>query len=93
VVKIQTKELEFRGIPLEHLGMYFQELGGEKITDSFPFIYRAEDWSAHILNQEEITFTAVFKVNAVHIRFIAENEEMLEKVIKGYRMKTFRAGG
>lgn len=88
-----VKELEFRGIPLKHLGMYFQELGGEQVTDSFPFIYRAEDWCAHILNEEEIAFTAVFKVNAVHIHFMAKNEEILETVIKGYRMKTFRAGG
>lgn len=88
-----VKELEFRGIPLEHLGMYFQELDGEQITDSFPYIYEGDGWSAHILSEEEMTFTAVFKVNAVHIQFIADNEELLEEIIKRYRYKTFRAGG
>lgn len=88
-----VKELEFRGIPLDHLKMYFQELGGEQATDLFPFIYNGDGWSAHILREEEIAFTTVFKVNAVKIRFIAKNEETLEEILKRYRRKTFRAGG
>ncbi|MCQ6274309.1 hypothetical protein JMM81_04870 [Bacillus sp. V3B] len=90
---MEIKELEFRGIHLEHLKMYFQELGGELVTDSFPFIYEGDGWSTYILREEEIAFTNVFKVNAVFIRFAAKNEEILEKIMKSYRMKTFRAGG
>ncbi|WP_338449039.1 hypothetical protein R4Z09_22920 [Niallia oryzisoli] len=90
---MKTKDLEFRGIPLHHLGMYFEELGGRKDSDSFPISYYGENWSAEILCEEEIAFTAAFKVNAVHIRFMAENLEILEWVINNYRKKTFRAGG
>ncbi len=87
------QELEFRGINRKHLGMYFEELGGEQITDTFPFIYKAEDWSGEILNEAEISFTAVFKVNTVQIRFKAENEEILNELIRNYRLKTTRIGG
>ena len=86
-------DLEFRGININHLGMYFQELGAIQVTDSFPFIYEAEGWSGQILSEEELAFTAIFKVNSVQVRFIAEDEEMLMKVIKNYRYKTTRIGG
>lgn len=87
------RELEFRGIKREHLGVYFDELGGVQKTNSFPFIYEGVAWSAHILSEEELAFTSVFKVNAIYIRFTAENEETLEALIKNYRYKTTRIGG
>ncbi|WP_342430221.1 hypothetical protein [Neobacillus sp. FSL H8-0543] len=87
------RKLEFRGINRNHLGMYFEELGGELITDSFPYIYKADSWSGEILEEAEISFTAVFKVNTVQIRFIAEDEETLSELIKKYRFKTTRIGG
>lgn len=90
---MHIKELEFRGIPLLHLGMYLEELGGVRSNVSFPICYSGDKWIAEILSEEEIAFTAVFKVNAVHIRFKAENNEILEELIKKYRKKTFRAGG
>ncbi|ULT58107.1 hypothetical protein L1999_06125 [Neobacillus drentensis] len=86
-------DLEFRGIKIDHLGMYFQELGAIQVTDTFPFIYEAEGWSGQILSEEELAFTAIFKVNAVKVRFIAEDEDTLMKVIKNYRYKTTRIGG
>ena len=86
-------DLEFRGIKIDHLGMYFQELGAIQVTDTFPFIYEAEGWSGQILSEEELAFTAIFKVNAVKVRFIAEDEDTLLKVIKNYRYKTTRIGG
>ncbi|WP_423801476.1 hypothetical protein [Neobacillus sp. SAB-20_R2A] len=88
-----VKELEFRGIRKEHLGMYFEELGAEKVTDSFPYTYSAEYWSGQILSEEIITITSTFKVNAVFVRFCAESESALEELIKKYRYKTSRAGG
>ncbi|KAA9027562.1 hypothetical protein [Niallia endozanthoxylica] len=90
---MHIKELEFRGISLRHLGMYLEELGGEKSNHSFPVCYNGGNWKAEILSEEEIAFTAVFKVNAVHIRFQAENNEILEELIIKFRKKTFRAGG
>jgi hypothetical protein len=87
------RDLEFRGINRDHLGMYFEELGARKMSDSFPFIYEGEGWSGEILTEEEIAFTAIFKVNAVWIRFGADTEENLEELIKKYRYKTTRIGG
>jgi hypothetical protein len=87
------QDLEFRGINRKHLGVYFEELGAEKITESFPFIYKAVGWSGQIIKEEEISFTASFKVNAVQIRFMAESEFVLEELIKNYRFKTTRIGG
>jgi hypothetical protein len=85
--------LEFRGICLEVLGGYLEELGGKRKTNSFPYIYEGDRWSAQILREEEITFTAVFKVNAVHIHFFTENDKVMEELIKKYRYKTIRVGG
>jgi hypothetical protein len=85
--------LEFRGINREHLGMYFEELGGTLVTDSFPFVYETENWRAEILSEDELAFTKTFIVNAVHIRFAAKSLEDLEQLIKNYRYKTTRVGG
>jgi hypothetical protein len=86
-------DLEFRGISIKHLGMYFEEIGGVLVTETFPYIYKANGWSGEILSESEITFTAVFKVNTVQVRFIAEDEESLNELIKKYRYKTTRIGG
>ncbi|MBT2678981.1 hypothetical protein J7E38_08205 [Bacillus sp. ISL-35] len=85
--------LEFRGINRDHLGMYFEELGGRLMTDSFPFVYEADSWIAEILSEDELAFTKTFIVNAVHIRFEAESQDELEQLIKNYRYKTTRVGG
>lgn len=87
------RDLEFRGINRKHLEMYFEELGGQRITDSFPFVFKGKGWSGQIVKEEEIFFTASFKVNAVKVRFSAEDENTLEELIKNYRYKTTRIGG
>jgi hypothetical protein len=93
VVEMVSRELEFRGINRDHLGMYFEELGGKAQTDTFPFVYEGDGWIGEILSEDELEFTKVFKVNAVHIRFTAETESKLEELIKQYRHKTTRVGG
>lgn len=87
------KDLEFRGINREHLGMYFEELGAKRVTDSFPLIYAAKNWSGMILSEAEIVFTPTFRVNSVQVRFSASGEEALQELIKLYRYKTTRIGG
>lgn len=87
------KDLEFRGITIKHLGMYFEELGAKQSTDKLPFVYNASNWSGQILSEEEISFTKTFKVNSVIIRFCADNEDALLELIKNYRYKTTRIGG
>lgn len=57
--------------------MYFEELGGTLVTDSFPFVYEGDSWRAEILSEDELAFTKTFIVNAVHIRFEAESLEEL----------------
>jgi hypothetical protein len=86
-------ELEFRGINLEYLGIYFEELGAKQITHSFPYIFKHHNWSAEILTEEVISLTRIIKVNQVHIRFNAESKEFLEELILSYRKKTTRVGG
>jgi len=85
--------LEFRGINLEHLGMYFKELGAKQITDTLPYVYAGEKWRGEIVSEEKITFTSIFVVNAVKVRFHADSEEALSELIKNYRYKTTRIGG
>jgi hypothetical protein len=86
-------DLEFRGISLSYLGKYFEELGCIPITSSFPFIFKNSGWSAEIQNEEELSLTSIIKVNIIHIRFIADNEELLNSVVRNYRYKTTRIGG
>lgn len=88
-----SRELEFRGINRAHLGMYFVELGGQLMTDSFPYIYKGDGWRGEVLSEEELAFTSVFKVNAVLVRFVAESDAELDELIKNYRYKTTRVGG
>ncbi|WP_404329804.1 hypothetical protein [Mesobacillus maritimus] len=90
---MESCELEFRGINRKHLGMYFEELGGKSQTETFPFVYKGDGWIGEIFREDELEFTKVFKVNAVHIRFTAESESKLEELIKLYRHKTTRVGG
>ncbi|ALC88991.1 hypothetical protein AM500_03650 [Bacillus sp. FJAT-18017] len=85
--------MEFRGINISHLGMYFEELGAVPKTEQMPLLYDAGSWSGEILSEKELTFTKTFKVNAVHIRFKAETEVELADIIKNYRYKTTRIGG
>ncbi|MED4206097.1 hypothetical protein [Neobacillus mesonae] len=86
-------ELEFRGISKEYLGMYFEELGAKRITDTFPYIYEGEGWSGQLISEKEMVITSTFKVNAIQVRFLAADEAVLSELIKNYRFKTFRVGG
>jgi hypothetical protein len=93
VAELVSRELEFRGINRKYLGMYFEELGGNQITDFFPIIFEHINWRAEILNEEQISLTSIIKVNQIHIRFHAKDEDTLQELIKNYRYKTTRIGG
>lgn len=90
-----SRELEFRGINRQHLEMYFEELGGKRIVsaEAFLAVFAGDGWEAQIVSEEDLAFTAVFKVNAVKVRFVAYDEANLEELIKRYRYKTTRVGG
>lgn len=87
------KTLEFRGIKREHICTYLTEMGGNQVTFTFPLIYDGLGWRVQLLNEKELSFTAAFKVNAVDIRFEALNMDILDEIIRNFRLKTFRAGG
>ncbi|MFL6561130.1 MAG: hypothetical protein ACJ8MO_34110, partial [Bacillus sp. (in: firmicutes)] len=67
--------------------------GAKKITDKFPYVFKAEKWSGQILSEEQISFTSSFKVNTVKVRFCADDKNVLNELIKNYRYKTTRIGG
>lgn len=90
---METVELEFRGINLNHLNMYFIELGGKQLTHSFPYIFQGDKWRGEIAAERELSITSTFKVNSVSVRFWAENQVVLDQLIKNYRYKTTRIGG
>lgn len=89
---VQT-ELEFRGIRLEQLLDYFNELGGTQLTNQFPIQINGTNWESSILFEEEVKITSSFFVNAVHINFKADTDKILETLLKEYRKKTTRVGG
>lgn len=93
MIKMVSCELEFRGINRAILGVYFEELDGRMVTDSFPFIYEGNGWRGEVLSEEEVAFTSVFRVNAVRIRFLANSVDELNRLIEKYRYKTLRVGG
>lgn len=88
-----SRQLEFRGIRIEHLIDYFKELNGTQITNEFPIMIQGNLWKASIINEAEVKITSTFIVNAVHIDFSAETVELLEELIKCFRKKTTRIGG
>lgn len=88
-----SRELEFRGININHLKLYFEELGGILLADQFPFVYRGEGWSGEIGSEGQLTFTPAFKVNVVKVRFTADSDGALQEIIRKYRLKTTRIGG
>nr|WP_239094023.1 hypothetical protein [Bacillus sp. B15-48] len=74
--------------------MYFIELGASRVGDKLLYMHDGENkWCGEILKEEEISFTPVFKVNTVMVRFSAKDEATLEELIKNYRYKTTRIGG
>ncbi|MDF2947720.1 MAG: hypothetical protein K0S51_2399 [Bacillales bacterium] len=85
--------IEFRGIKLSHLVMYFEELNGIKTSSNLPIKFNGDKWTSEILEEKEIPLTSVISVNSVLIKFEAERIEELESIIKNYRYKTTRVGG
>lgn len=87
------RELEFRGINREHLIMYMEELGGILEPGRKPVCFQGKQWQMEIIHEGEITFTPVFKVNTMVIRFTADSNTLLDELIKQFRFKTTRIGG
>lgn len=89
---MEMMEIEFRGIPVNQLQLYFEELDGERLSEDFPIVFEGRDWKGEISNEEEVNITSTLCVNAVHVTFTANEKKKLDELIKRYRKKTTRVG-
>jgi hypothetical protein len=85
--------LELRGIPLTHLVAYLVECGGDPPDETLPMIIRGNRWQAEVLREETVTITSRFHVNAVFIRFQADDDQTLNRLLDRFRLKVLRVGG
>jgi hypothetical protein len=85
--------LELRGIPLSHLVTYLVECGGEPLDETLPLMIRGNQWQAEVLREETVTITSRFHVNAVFIRFHADDDQTLNRLLDRFRIKVMRVGG
>ncbi|WP_338461963.1 hypothetical protein V5G20_20235 [Brevibacillus borstelensis] len=85
--------VELRGIPLSHLITYLAECGGVPLGDTLPITVRGERWQAELLREETIPITSRFKVQAVFIRFQADDQGTLDRLWERFRIKVLRVGG
>jgi hypothetical protein len=85
--------LELRGIPLSHLVTYLIECGGGPPDESMPVIIRGNRWQAEVLREETVPITSRFYVNAVFIRFRADDDQVLNRLLERFRIKVLRVGG
>jgi hypothetical protein len=85
--------LELRGIPLSHLVTYLVECGGEPADETLPIVIRGDRWQAEVLREETVRITSRFHVNAVFIRFRADDDHALNRLLDRFRVKVMRVGG
>ncbi|MBU8906036.1 hypothetical protein [Desertibacillus haloalkaliphilus] len=83
------KELEIRGISRQSIIEYLVQLGGELETKDR---ISCEHWTCEVSAE---TFVELFRseVPVVHVLFSAESKDGLADIVRGFRLKTFRAGG
>ncbi|MGQ7279575.1 hypothetical protein ACT91Q_16550 [Brevibacillus thermoruber] len=86
--------LELRGIPLSHLVAYLVECGGDPPPDeTLPIVVQGHGWQAEVLREESVRITSRFHVNAVFIRFHADDDHTLNRLLDRFRIKVMRVGG
>lgn len=90
---MNEEKLEIRGITRKEIIIYLQQLGAvSKIRNSTELIVKCDDWSCHVSAEDSFhMFHSI--IPKVHLRFIANDKQILETVLKNFRKKTFRAGG
>jgi hypothetical protein len=85
--------LELRGIPLSHLVTYLVECGAEPPDETVPIVVRGHGWQAEVLREETVRITSRFHVNAVFIRFHADDDHTMNRLLDRFRIKVMRVGG
>lgn len=88
-----SKTMEIRGIRIDEIAAYFEQIGGERSEseDSY-LVISNNDWYVNISPEESFTFMHS-EIPIVHFTIYAANEAILDQIVKEIRLKTFRAGG
>lgn len=87
------EKLEIRGIARKEIMIYLQQLGtASEMINSTELIVKCDDWSCHV-SAEDSFYMFHSIIPKVYLRFIANDKQILETVLKNFRKKTFRAGG
>jgi len=89
----KNEKLEIRGINRDELVTYLTELGGKIITnDKNLTVINSGEWNCVVAPEEFFTFMHS-EIPKIQLEFHSENKEILTKVLREFRLKTFRAGG
>jgi hypothetical protein len=78
----------FRGLTLEQAVTYLEHLGGERTAES---VVEGDGWEAH-LSARKVPVGPSYRLTEVTVRWTGR-EEVLEPVVRRFRLKTFRAPG
>ncbi|SER47279.1 hypothetical protein [Salipaludibacillus aurantiacus] len=88
-----TETLENRGIPQKELISYLTQLGGiASKVENGRAVVRHKNWLCVLISKPPVMFMHS-EIPVVIVKFEAEKEQELEKILKKFRLKTFRAGG
>lgn len=84
---MEEQTLEIRGIHRKDILIYVQEIKTKILPQ------KAEDAWKCTVSKEEIFHLFQSEIPKVFVTFSADTATLLEKIIKEFRLKTFRAGG
>ncbi|SER45432.1 hypothetical protein [Salisediminibacterium halotolerans] len=88
-----TKTMEIRGIRLDEIITYFEQISGSKsVSADGRSSVESKHWYVDLLPEESFTFMHS-DIPVVHFTIFANDQAVLDDVIKAIRLKTFRAGG
>jgi hypothetical protein len=86
------KTLEIRGINRDDLITYLIQLKGNLIDNEIQTTISGKGWRCTLSEEEHFLFLQS-NIPKVFVTFSAADSQVLEQIIKDFRLKTFRAGG
>ncbi|UOE92182.1 hypothetical protein [Alkalihalobacillus sp. LMS39] len=84
-----TKQLEIRGIHRQNIIDYIYQLHGK---EKKPNHYQGPTWTCTVSKEKTIRFFQS-DIPVVFVTFWSGDKDVLETILKQFRLKTFRAGG
>ena len=85
---ISEKALEIHGVFRDEIINYFIDIGGEAIEEGR---FAGEAWEAEVGNEEVVKLSSI-KIPSTMVTFRGE-VELLDKMLKAFRLKFLKAGG